>query len=137
MKIITGLVWLGLAIASTPATAQPADFSSMDVSGTPRVIVTDRSGGETTGRLVVWLPSSIVVDTNGAKRSFTPAEAVRIDRRGDSLKQGMIIGAALGTLGGLISDCPQGRASCGGQRVGITLIGMGIWGAIGAGIDAL
>ncbi len=136
MKLITGLMLGGLALAAVPAAAQ-TDFSRMDVEGTPRVIVTDLSGNETAGRLVVWTPSSIVVETRGTKRTFTPADAFRIDRRGDSLKTGIIIGAAFGALGGLISDCSKGKSPCRGQRIGLTLTGMGVWGAIGAGIDAL
>lgn len=137
MKLTTGVAFVALVFAAVPAAAQAPDFSGMNVKGTPRVIVTDLSGNETTGRLVVWMPSSIVVDSRGTKRTFTPADAVRIDGRRDSLRNGIIIGAAFGALGGLISDCPKGKSPCGGQRVGLTLAGMGVWGAIGAGIDAL
>jgi hypothetical protein len=138
MKLIAGLILGGLAIAAVPAAAQ-TDFSSMDVKGTPRVTVTDLSGEETTGRLVVWIPSSIVVDAGGSKRTFTPTEAVRIEGRRDSLRNGIIIGAALGAVGGLMSDCPKpkGKYPCSVSRVILTLTGMTVWGAIGAGIDAL
>ena len=137
MRTITGFVCLVMAIGAGPAAAQTIDFSGMNVNGTPRVIVTDLSGEETEGRLIVWTPSSIVVDSNGTKRPFTPAEAVRVDRRGDSVKEGFFILAGLGLLGGLISDCPEGRSPCVGHRVAVSMIGMGLWGAIGAGIDAL
>ena len=96
MKLTTGVAAAAFSLAAFPVGAQPADFSSMDVKGTPSVIVTDRSGNETTGRLVVWTPLSVVVDSKGVKRPFTPAEAVRIDSRRDSLKNGIIIGAAFG-----------------------------------------
>lgn len=137
MKLTTGVMCLGLVFATAPASAQTEDFSGMNVNGTPRVIVTDRSGQETRGRLVSWTASSIVLDTNGTKRTFASGEAVRVDLRGDSLKNGIIIGAAFGSLNGLLAECKGGAGDCGGERVGVTLVSMALFGAIGAGIDAL
>lgn len=127
---------LCFALAAIPAGAQTAD-NPPQLKGGPRVIVTDRLGQETAGRLVNWTGSSIVIRTNGIERTYASGEAIRVDLRNDSLKNGFLIGAAVGSLGGLASDCPDSRESCAGSRVAFTIVSMGIWGAIGAGIDAL
>lgn len=70
------------------------------------------------------------------------AGVVRIDRQGDSLKNGAIIGAVIGgvtgalTAGGL-ADCPGAHSPCTGARVAGFFIATGVWTAIGVGIDAL
>jgi hypothetical protein len=137
MKLTTAFAVLGLAIAAAPAGAQTADPPPAPLKGTPRVIVTDRMGQEARGRLIKWTGASIVIRTNGGERTYAPGEALRVDLRSDSLKNGFLIGAAVGSLGGLISDCPNAHESCTGERVAFTIVGMAVWGAIGAGIDAL
>ena len=138
-RTINGVV-LGLVFAAVPAAAQPADFAGIDVKGAPRVIVTDRSGQETSGRLVGWTASSVVLDTNGARRTYLPDEAVRIDLRGDSLKNGAMIGAAVGALAGLSLGCPTAGSrgeGCSAERATFVLASAAMYAAIGAGIDAL
>ena len=120
----------GLAHAQTAGTPPPFD-------GTPRVIVTDRTGRETTGRLIRWTDAAIVLRTGAGERTFSTGEARRVDLRGDSLRNGFLIGAAFGSIGGLIADCPGARERCPKTRVAFTILGMATWGAIGAGIDAL
>ena len=142
MKLIIGIgvVFGGLAISAPPAAAQTADFSDMNAKGAPRVIVTDQSGQETRGRLVSWTPAAIVLDANGAKRAYSPGEAVRVDLRGDSVKNGMIIGAAVGGLLGLAVGCPTTGSQaegCAAERVTFALVEAGLFALIGAGIDAL
>ena len=120
----------GLAHAQTTGTPPPFD-------GTPRVIVTDRTGNETTGRLIRWTDSTIVLRTRAGERTFPRGEARRVDLRGDSLRNGFLIGAVFGSLGGVIAECPNASQRCPKTRVAFTMLGMATWGAIGAGIDAL
>ena len=140
MKLTTSAVGFGLVFAATSAAAQPADFSGTNAKGAPRVIVTDQAGQEARGRLVSWTPAAIVLDANGAKRTYSPGEAVRIDLRGDSLKNGMMIGAAVGALAGLAFGCPttgSQNEGCAGERATFVLVEAGLFALIGAGIDAL
>ena len=135
MKLKTRLT-LGFVLAAGLAQAQTTD-TPPPFDGTPRVIVTDRAGNETTGRLIRWTDSTIVLRTGGVERTFSSGDARRVDLRGDSLRNGFLIGAVFGSLGGLIADCPNASQRCPKTRVAFTILGMATWGAIGAGIDAL
>jgi hypothetical protein len=72
-----------------------------------------------------------------ASPSPTPA------RRRDSLKNGAIIGGAiglaLGLIGSGIADCPgdDPSGSCPAARVGGVVLSTAIWAGIGVGVDAL
>lgn len=73
-------------------------------------------------------------------QTFQPSQVRRIQRKGDSLKNGALIGLAagvvMGVLAGGISDCPGESSSCPGSRVAIPLIAAGFYTAVGTGIDA-
>jgi hypothetical protein len=135
MNRTTSLVVVGLLFASTPAAGQTADVAREPLKGTPNVIVTDRAGQETTGRLISWTGSTIVIRSTSGERTYAPGEALRLDLRHDSLKNGFLIGAAIGWLGAVLVDCPEG--SCAGMRIAAAIGGTAIYGALGAGIDAL
>jgi hypothetical protein len=72
---------------------------------------------------------------------FGPGDMVRVDLKGDSLKNGALIGVAVGAvMGGLAAlggDCPGAASSCPGARAGFILAGTATWAAIGVAIDAL
>ena len=136
MKLSTSFVVLGLVFASAPAAAQTADSAQEPLKGAPRVIVTDRAGQEATGRLIRWSASTIVIRTDNGERTYAPGEAIRLDLRHDSLKNGFLIGASIGWLGALFVDC-GGDGSCGAERVAALIGGTFVYGALGAGIDAL
>ena len=79
----------------------------------------------------------------GTEQRFEAARVRRIDKRGDSLKNGTLIGVALGVLFGSISsgisDCPgdDPGGDCTGFRVAAFAGALGIYTALGAGVDAL
>ena len=133
----TGLVVFALATAAAPASAQSSDFSGVQPKGLPTVYVTDRQGQETKGKIVSWTDSAVVLrGDDGVSRTFTMGEAVRIDLRGDSLKNGALTGAGVGLAIGLIMSaaCQE----CGADfAVSMTLVTVGTYAAIGTGIDAL
>jgi len=106
------------------------------------VYVLDRSGLETTGKLLGLSPDSLVLLVAGVERRFDRADVVRIQKR-DSLKNGTLIGAAVGVAMGLaaagLSDCP-GRhpgGACPGSRAAVALVSTGMYAGIGAGVDAI
>ena len=125
--------------AQDTTTVWPAQTSS----GLSTVYVRDDSGAETSGKLLHLNPDSIVILVDGAERRFEAARVTRIQRRGDSLRNGAIIGAVVGVAFGIltagISDCPGDRAGgpCPGSRVALFLVSTGFYTAVGTGIDAL
>jgi len=111
--------------------------------GIETVYVLDDTGTETTGRLLRLTADSLVLLVDGAERQFDAARVRRIQRRGDSLRNGAIIGAVVGVgigfLAGGIADCGRDDpgGSCAGTRVAAVLVSTGVYAAVGAGIDAL
>lgn len=112
-------------------------------SGLSTVYVLDDTGVETSGRLLRLNPDSLVLLVDDAERRFEAARVRRIQKRGDSLRNGALIGAivgvAMGLVGAGISDCPgdDPGGSCSGTRVALFLFSTGVYAAIGTGIDAL
>ena len=107
------------------------------------VYVLDDGGVETSGKLLRLSPDSLVLLVDGAERRFEAARVTRIQRRGDSLRNGAIIGAIVGAALGFvtagIADCPGDHpgGGCPGSRAALFLVSTGVYAAIGTGIDAL
>lgn len=118
-------------------------WPGLKVSELSTVYVLDDAGVESRGRLVQFSPESLTLLVDGTERHFEAGHIVRIDRRGDSLRNGALIGAIVGAGMGLvtagISDCPGGNpgGSCAGTRAGLFLFTTGVYTAIGTAIDAL
>ena len=132
---------IACACVMAAGTARAQDFSSIQLKNLPVVFVQERSGAETRGRLISITPAAVAIDVDGSQRTFAAADVVKIDRRGDSLKNGALIGAAIGLFTGFFGDCPRTSNSagngCPGARVAYVLGGSAVWAGIGAGIDAL
>jgi hypothetical protein len=128
-----------LASVAAPLAAQEAVPAPPRLINTFTVFVLDRFGAETEGSLVSLSDTVVVVRTRTSERTIALTDVVRIQRKGDSLKNGAIIGALNGGATGLalVADCSP-DPSCGpGTRLAAFLTGAGIWAAIGAGVDAL
>jgi hypothetical protein len=136
--LIAALIPGGVCAQETAA-GWPAQTSS----GLSTVYVRDDSGVETSGKLLHLNPDSIVILVDGAERRFDAARVTRIQRRGDSLRNGAIIGAIVGVGLGFvtagIADCPGDRpgGGCPGSRAALFMVSTGVYAAIGTGIDAL
>jgi hypothetical protein len=135
------------ALLFVPATAHAQEplggWRGLNVSSLDTIYVTDDGGRQTEGKLLRLEPESVVMLVEGTEQRFDAARVRRIDRRGDSLKNGAWIGAALGVLFGSItagiSDCPgyDPGGDCAGFRIGTFVGALGIYTAIGVGVDAL
>ena len=138
MRTVIGAM-LALLVAASPARAQET-FANVKPGGLPTVFVTDRAGHETRGMLVRLTDSSVTISADGADRTFDIGDVSLIERRGDSLKNGviagMVVGMVLGSLSMGIADCPGVTDSCAGARVGYFLMSTGLYTAIGTAIDA-
>jgi hypothetical protein len=128
-------------VAFAQAAAPPVP--ALEAAGLSTIYVMDDAGHETKGHLLHLDAQSLVMSVDGVERRFEVAHIREIDKRGDSLRNGFIAGAAFGALAGLIgsglADCPGSHSSdsCAGARVGFFLASTGIYAAIGTGIDAL
>lgn len=133
---------LALQVAGpVPAQTSAAQVPLIKPEGLPTVYVTDLRGIEYRGQLLRVDPAEVILLSDKGERTFKRSDIVQIEKRGDSLKNGAIIGAAIGLLGGLgassISDCPgYQQDSCGGARAAFFLASVGLYTLIGTGIDA-
>jgi hypothetical protein len=106
------------------------------------VYVIDTSGTETRGKLTAITPTGLTVDVSGASRTFDEPQIRQVQRYGDSLRNGALIGAGIALPGALIGDlsytCREGGVDgrC-GFGVGRRALTVGLFAAVGAGIDAL
>jgi hypothetical protein len=126
MRTVMCLV-IALAAAS-PAAAQ---------DGFKDVWVTQADSGEVVrGRIVDLSTDSLSILTPDNRRVQLPlGRILRIEARGDSVKNGAIIGAAV--MAGLSLFACQGLDSGGAQCVTAAAVNIAFGGAIGAGIDAM
>ena len=129
-----------LLIAAPAAAQQTTSAAGLRSEGLDTVFVQDESGGETKGKLLRLDQQSVMVLVDGQEHSFELADVRRIQKRGDSLKNGAITGAVLGAIVGSVivtADCQGVQYYCtAGARTLIALGTAGIYSAIGAGIDA-
>ena len=137
------LILFAFVLLPSAVWAQEAKESwpGLDASRISTVYVTDDTGKETEGRLLRLEQDSVVILAGQIERSFEAQHVWRIQKRGDSLKNGAVIGAVVGAAFGLlaagISDCPALHRSCPGFRVAVPMLSAGTYAAVGAGIDAL
>jgi hypothetical protein len=100
--------------------------------------VTDSNGSSAKGKLLELPTSQLILQVNGQRRDFSPAdvETIRM-RRNDSLKNGALwgfgIGATLGVLAGATIGAEGGIAVI---PVAALLYG-GMVAGVGAGFDAM
>ena len=141
------LLGVMLVVSLVPAAVSGQDAeSTWPVLAPPAgstVYVRDSSGVETSGGLLRLNPDSVVLLVGGTERRFEAARVTRIQKRGDSLRNGALIGAVVGVAIGAfvagIADCPGTRTGggCPGNRAAAFVISTGTYAAIGTGIDAL
>jgi hypothetical protein len=138
------LCTLTLVTVGGCAARQPArSFSDLQQRVRPghTVFVIDDTGSETKGKVVEISASDLTLDVNGVRRPMDSASIRQVQRYGDSLWNGLLIGIAVGIPGAVISDSgsqpceddPQKRCAYGQGR----FLVLAMMGALGAGIDAL
>ncbi|HEX7797737.1 MAG TPA: hypothetical protein VF456_25420 [Vicinamibacterales bacterium] len=130
---ITSLSILAILVAN-PLLAQSAQ------TGNPSMIspvyVRNINGAEIHGQLLQLGPDTLSLLDKGTVRDVRLADVARIESRGDSVKNGAIIGAAI--LGGWCAlICPQGLDGYRGQFASVLAINTALGATIGAGIDAM
>jgi hypothetical protein len=115
-------------LAQSAQTGNPSTISP--------VYVRDINGAEIHGQLLQLGPDTLSLLDRGTVRDVKLADVARIESRGDSVKNGAIIGAAI--LGGWCAlICPQGLDGYGRQFGYVLAINTALGATIGAGIDAM
>lgn len=136
------------AVAQEPASAQTVPPATADVpalKGMFPVYIVEKSGDEVAGQLISLTRTALVLQTGKptpATRTFDLNDVAQVYRKGDSLKNGAIIGAIFGAATGIVAglECTGNDtpSSCGaGTKTTIILTSIGAWSAIGVAIDAL
>jgi hypothetical protein len=143
---VAGLVLLSLFGWGTRADAQAvaSSFDQLTVLVKPgdRITVTDATGAQADGRIGSLTRDVLTFVTPAGPRDLHEADVAQIrQRRGDSLRNGAIIGAVAGTayyatVLALLYDGDGGDLLLGPAiTAGVVMAGVGA--AAGAGIDAL
>jgi hypothetical protein len=107
------------------------------------VYVTDTTGTETKGKVVEVSGSALVLDVKGVHRRMDQSSVRHVQRHGDPLWNGLLIGVAVGASAMLVADpryepCTNSpKTLCANSQMGQRVLAVGIMGAGGAGIDAL
>jgi hypothetical protein len=117
-------------VALVSLTGDPAAAQSTDVTHFVRLM----DGNEVAGRLLKLEPDQAVLLIDQRQMALPLSDVSRIERRGDSLKNGAVIGAAvMGAWCAVI--CGQGLSST--SRLPLVVAANAAIGAlIGAGLDA-
>ena len=142
MKRFLAVVVVLMSVA--PVSAQQGG-SGLDQKALSTVTVFDERGVRTKGRLLHIDSQSVVVLVDGQERRFALEHVEKVEKRGDSLKNGVIIGALAGggmgaAVGGMqpCSSPDEPYAACGaGTYLAAAATLSAVFAGIGAGIDAM
>jgi hypothetical protein len=109
----------------------------MRVKSGDSVFITDASGRETAGTFARVSDSALSLMVDGQLRDLPAADVREISKRGDSVKNGFLIGAAIGATVGAAAysscdDIYEGECM---HPAGAALMGGLVYGGIGALID--
>lgn len=145
--IITGAAAAVIVLMAGGANAQgvPDSFDALQgrVNSGARVVVKDQAGRETEGVLTGLTVSGISLRVGNDERQWPAAEVRELRRRGDSVKNGTLIGLGIGlgvgVGGGLAMGSWAGNegGNASGAFLAMSALGAGIGAAAGAGFDAL
>ena len=120
---------VSFAMSAPPAGAQ-TDFGRLQVQPGDLIYVTPPSGVEVAGPLTRISPFLLEIDGH----QFKPEPGLEIERRGDSVMNGMLLGLGIGAIAGVTI----GAESCLHRPLWHCGVGASItYGAIGALIDWL
>jgi len=131
---------LVVIVTATQAAAQP-DFHDLKLRRGDFVYVTTPYGENVSGRVVDLTPGNLAIEPVprqigsqsdvGLGREFQPLPGLTIARRGDSLWNGFLIGAAIGSVAGPTI----GAEACPNRKIGCVIGGSLTYAGIGMLID--
>lgn len=118
MRTLTALRVLLYCCLTVPAMAQ-STFADIHVKGHPTIYVTQASGREIKGKLATLTDEAVTITVKNSTRTFAANEVVRIERRGDSLDNGVVAGLIVAAV--CLFTCAQGVSS-GGQLAKVAVV---------------
>jgi len=152
--MLRGLVLVGWVFAARTASAQSApagqDFGALAATRTAIDVISD-TGEQTRGRLLRFDANSLTMESHHREITLDRQHVAKVYQRGDSLKNGMLIGLAAGAGLGMFAAVAT-TGTCGGvfaaprpcsarEKVAVAMAAGATFGAVGlgvgAGIDAL
>lgn len=134
-RIVSITAWLALGFAAV-ASAQHDSVATLQTThgDNRRHFVRLTTGEEISGRLLQSGTDEVRLLVNGREQAIPINQIARLERSGDSLKNGAIIGAVItGAWCALV--CGQGLASSGQVPIAVAA-NAGLGALVGAGIDA-
>jgi hypothetical protein len=142
MAILAVVLWWAIPGTRQAAAQEATSFEQLQVLVKPgdTVVVIDKEGKPTKGKIRSISRESLQLASGGNIREFLQRDTVEVKKRkADSLANGAIIGAAAGgTLAALGATVACNESHCnGGEVAGLVAIYAGLGAGIGAGLDAL
>jgi hypothetical protein len=131
LRQITCVVALSAAATASAQVVSPEAWPA-DVGGEVRVTV--EGGQRSLGQLRSIDPDSLRLLVADQEVVLRRDAIVRLERRGDSLKNGFLIGLAIGLVPAAFAI---GEVEGGGNVAAAIVLGSGFYGLIGMGIDAM
>ena len=128
MRRIPTVLLVCLLAGAAPLRAQEP-VQPLPIKSRAIIFVVDNTGVEHRGLFLRADDQDVVMLIDGDERRFKRDTIARIDRQGDSLKNGAIIGALIGAPVGVIGSLFAGN-------IGPFLASTGGWMGIGIGLDA-
>lgn len=135
-KVVAGGALI-LAVANPSEAQSLPDTVTHGLSPNDAIIVTTKNAGESRGAFVSASSASLVMSVKGRPQEIPVADIAAIDKPGDPVWGGAIIGGAilgLGFMGGAGASCSP---NCDKEVPAAAAAGVAIGGAVGAGIDYL
>ena len=131
--LTTACVLMAAAVATASAQAPDTQTSwEPDIGGEIRV--TGDSGQRTVGQFRSIDADTVRLLVADSEVAVDRSRILRMERRGDSLRNGFIIGAVVGILPAVLAS---GEIEAGGGNQAVAVMaGIGFYGLVGAGIDA-
>jgi hypothetical protein len=116
------LLTLTILVGTLPdaLSAQQNAWSQVSDAGLSTLYVLDDTGAEREGVLLNLTPDSLVIlGVGGRQTHFEQRHVRRIAKRGDSVRNGMLIGSAIGLLGSVlvVADPCESSASSGAAQL--------------------
>jgi hypothetical protein len=140
---VTALLGAFLLLATSSVAKAQDSFTDLQTTlkAGDLVTITDDGGAQTRGTFE-RVGTSIRLSVDGVAREWAPQEVREIRRRGDSLKNGLIIGLVSGGAAGAVFGWAVGTLfeaeghDPAGPVIGLLALGLGAGAGIGAGLDA-
>ena len=134
-------VQLGPIIQAERPRAPTGDFSSISslVRKGDVLTITDVASRETRGRLFDLGADSLTLADGQSRRVFHASDIAQIQRRGDSIINGTLLGAGIAGLLGVLSTTLAESEQCEGSYPGCdsaVVLGIFLGAMVGAGVDA-